>query len=177
MDIDDSSYKIGLLTIVLSFGLLFIWPNLLVEGAPFETILHSQNKSLQSNTNLEELIIAETEPYYTFNSSISTFVDTPILIEVKKVIATAYSSTPDQTDGDPFITASGAYVYDGVLANNSLAFGTKVKIPEIFNDKIFIVEDRMNERFDGNRIDIWFPDRASAKQFGVKETIIEILSH
>lgn len=94
------------------------------------------------------------------------------------VIATGYSSTVDQTDSTPFYTASGAKVYDGVTAANFLVFKTRIKIPELFGDKIFTVEDRMNSRFDNrvpHRLDIWFPNRALAKKFGVQRVEIVVL--
>jgi 3D (Asp-Asp-Asp) domain-containing protein len=87
----------------------------------------------------------------------------------------AYSSTPDQTDDSPFITANGAHVYDGLIAANFLPFGTKVKIPSLFGDKIFTVEDRMNKRYD-KKIDIWFADRESALEFGLRTAKIQIVS-
>lgn len=93
---------------------------------------------------------------------------------VMTVLATAYSSTPDQTDDSPFITAWNTRVRDGIVAANFLPFGTKVKIPEIYGDKIFVVEDRMNRRH-WHVIDLWFPDRASALEFGVKRVKIQIL--
>ena len=93
------------------------------------------------------------------------------LIEVD---LTAYSSTEDQTDSTPFIAASGKYVYDGMVAANFLPFGTKIKIPELFGDRIFTVDDRMNRRYQ-NRVDIWFGDRTSAINFGIKKAIIEII--
>jgi len=91
------------------------------------------------------------------------------------VSASAYSSTPDQTDSTPFITAKGTYVRDGIVAANFLPFGTAIKIPEIYGDKIFIVEDRMNKRYWHN-VDIWFSSREAAKQFGRKTVTIEIVS-
>jgi 3D (Asp-Asp-Asp) domain-containing protein len=87
----------------------------------------------------------------------------------------AYSSTVDQCDASPFITANGAYVYDGLIAANFLPFGTKVKIPSLFGDKIFTVEDRMNKRYD-KKIDVWFADRESAIEFGVRTAKIQIVS-
>jgi len=95
---------------------------------------------------------------------------------IKEIIipVTAYSSTPDQTDNTPFITAWGTYVRDGIVAANFLPFGTKIKIPEIFGDKIFIVEDRMNKRY-WHRIDVWFPEKQDAIEFGVKITKIQII--
>jgi 3D (Asp-Asp-Asp) domain-containing protein len=91
------------------------------------------------------------------------------------VTVTAYSSTADQTDASPFVTASGSHVRDGVIATNLLAFGTKVKFPSIYGDKVFTVEDRMNQRFS-NRADIWFETREQAKQFGVRKLEMVIVS-
>lgn len=92
-----------------------------------------------------------------------------------KVIITAYSSTEDQTDDTPFITASGKEVADGIVANNLLPFGTKIRIPEIYGDKIFVVEDRMNKRKSDYHFDIWFPTYMQAKNFGAKTAEIEVL--
>ncbi len=92
-----------------------------------------------------------------------------------KMILTAYSSTQDQTDDTPFVTASGKTVADGVIANNMLPFGTKVKIPALFGDKIFIVEDRMHSRKGKYQADIWMPEYSEAKNFGAKLTEIEVL--
>lgn len=94
-----------------------------------------------------------------------------------KVVITAYSSTPDQTDDTPFITASGKYVADGIVANNMLPFGTKIRIPDLYGDKIFVVEDRMNRRKSNYQFDIWFPEKQLAVNFGVKTAEIEILEN
>ena len=91
------------------------------------------------------------------------------------VIVTAYSSTPWETWGNPFLTASETWVRDGIIANNLLPFGTQVRIPEIYGDKIFIVEDRMNSRKGNYHFDIWFPSYYEAKEFGAKTTYIEVL--
>jgi len=92
-----------------------------------------------------------------------------------KVVVTAYSSTPWETWGDPFITAAGTWVRDGVVANNILQFGTKIRIPELYGDKIFVVEDRMSWTKGNYQIDIWFPSYGEALNFGTKRTYIEIL--
>jgi 3D (Asp-Asp-Asp) domain-containing protein len=94
-----------------------------------------------------------------------------------KVVITAYSSSPEETDDTPFITASGKYVGDGIIANNMLAFGTKVRIPELYGDKVFTVEDRMNKRKSDYHIDIWMPEKPLAINFGVKSAEIEILKN
>ncbi len=92
-----------------------------------------------------------------------------------KVIITAYSSSSWQTDSSPFVTAAGTEVRDGIIANNLLAFGTKVKIPELYGNKIFVVEDRMHSRKGYYHVDIWFSSYDEALNFGAKTTYIEIL--
>ncbi|MEK7103033.1 MAG: hypothetical protein AAB870_01660 [Patescibacteria group bacterium] len=113
-----------------------------------------------------------TEP----DTSSRTSSDTPGRVMI--VSATAYSSTPDQTDGSPCITANGYNVCKGnqenVLAANFLPFGTKVRLPDIYGDRIFIVQDRMARRFS-NRIDVWMKTRQAAMQFGIKKVKIEVL--
>lgn len=90
------------------------------------------------------------------------------------VWVTAYSSTPEETDNSPFITASNKYVNDGIVAANFLPFGTKIKIPSLFGNKVFVVEDRMSEKRN-NYIDIWMPSKEEAKKFGVHYTTIIIV--
>ena len=101
-------------------------------------------------------------------------VNQPVPPKTMKIVLTAYSSTPDQTDSTPFITASNSRVRDGVVAANFLAFGTKVKIPGIFGDKVFTVEDRMAKKHN-DKIDIWFSERYLAKNFGIKSADVIIL--
>ncbi len=90
----------------------------------------------------------------------------------KLVLVTAYSSTVDQTDSTPFITANGTHVHDGTIAANFLKFGTKVRFPSLYGDKVFIVEDRMKSNY---KVDIWFPTRQEAINFGAKRVEMEIL--
>ncbi|MBU4082896.1 3D domain-containing protein, partial [Patescibacteria group bacterium] len=104
----------------------------------------------------------------------SSTPDTPIVVNQKWVTVTAYSSTPDQTDSTPFITASGTGVRDGIIACNFLKFGTRVRFPDIYGDKVFVVEDRMALK-NNHKIDIWFETREDAKQFGVQQLKVEVL--
>jgi len=92
-----------------------------------------------------------------------------------QVIVTGYSSTIDQTDLDPFITAAGTWVRDGIVANNYLLMGTKIRMPELYGDKVFVVEDRMSWTKGNYQIDIWFPSYWEALNFGAKRTYIEVL--
>lgn len=89
--------------------------------------------------------------------------------------STSYTSRAQETDADPFITADGSEVRDGIVATNVLPFGTKVRIPTVFGDRIFTVHDRMNARYS-YRIDVWSNDLAKAKQYGLKRRIpIEVV--
>jgi len=88
---------------------------------------------------------------------------------------TAYSSTVDQTDASPFITASGTHVHDGTLAHNYLPIGTQVRFPDVFGDKIFVVEDRLNARYGPYMADIWMPTRDQAIQWGARVLRMEVL--
>lgn len=106
---------------------------------------------------------------------------TPNTVKTKKnkqkianVWITAYSSTPEETDSTPFITASGNYVRVGVAAANFLPFGARFKMPELFGEQVFVVEDRMHKRFN-DRIDIWFSSKEEAKNFGKRLARVEIL--
>lgn len=93
--------------------------------------------------------------------------NTPVVVmDTRSVWITAYSSTPEETDDTPFITASGTRVRDGIVATNLLPFGTKIQIPELFGDKVFVVEDRMHER-KANNVDVWMPTKSQALKFGV----------
>ena len=99
---------------------------------------------------------------------------TQVVVSRMWIFVTAYSSTPDQTDDTPFITASGSHVRDGIIAANFLSIGTKVRFPTMYGDKIFVVEDRMNPRYT-YRADIWMRTRHEAKQFGLRNLPIEVI--
>ena len=93
--------------------------------------------------------------------------------EIIETLITAYTSSLEETDDTPFITASGSYVRFGVVAANFLPIGTKIRLPELFEDQIFIVEDRLHEKY-GDRIDVWLPTKEKAVKFGNKIAKVEI---
>jgi 3D (Asp-Asp-Asp) domain-containing protein len=127
----------------------------------------------------------------TSNGSVSAQVDEPgstpgavftaptynkvtVLKEYKYVPMTAYTSRPEETDDSPFITADGSHVRDGIIAANFLPFGTKIRIPSLFGDKIFEVHDRMNKRYP-YKADVWMEGYTDAIKFGVKYATIEVV--
>jgi len=94
-----------------------------------------------------------------------------VAVKSMRITVTAYSSTPDQTDSTPFETANGTHVRDGIIAANFLPFHTRVRFPEIYGDKVFTVEDRMNARY-AVRADIWMEGRKEAVIFGLKRNVL-----
>ncbi len=91
---------------------------------------------------------------------------------------TAYNSLKGQTDDSPCITANNfnlcKHGIEDSVAANFLRFGTKIRIPEVFGDRIFYVRDRMNSRYT-NRVDVWLLSYSDARKFGKKYLKIEIL--
>lgn len=90
----------------------------------------------------------------------------------KKIgIFTAYTATVSQTDSSPTITASNKKISEGMVANNCLPFGTKIKV----NDKIFEIQDRMNVRHGCDRFDIYMHNYSDAIDFGIKKLKYELI--
>jgi 3D (Asp-Asp-Asp) domain-containing protein len=93
-------------------------------------------------------------------------------VRTSPVTLTAYSSTPDQCDSTPHITASNKPVRHGIIAVSDdivkelgISFGQKVLIP---GHGVFEVQDRMNPRWH-RRVDIWHSDREAARLFGIQK--------
>jgi len=146
----------------LIFVVNMIFPNYVIAAENIDSkygqgpinltiVNHSDNQILVKIENPKKITSSlpknESLPYYTMYTT-----------------ATAYSSTVDQCDGDPFTAAWGNHVYFGMLASNYFPRGTKIQIPEYFGNKMFSVEDTMNQRYY-NRIDIWMQDRQQAKEW------------
>ncbi|MDI6602519.1 MAG: hypothetical protein QME57_00150 [Patescibacteria group bacterium] len=155
---------------------------LLISGILFGISLFWTLKTPQAKTDLAEISYQKDSRILAIIEGNSLLpivnpVNSSFAIQRIRVIVTGYSSTIDQTDLDPFITAAGTTVRDGVVATNMLPFATKIQLPELYGDKIFVVEDRMHWRKNHYHIDIWFPTRDEALQFGVKITDALILSN
>lgn len=159
------------LTVSDANAALFNWKNISIIGKLASTETENNwrfhniaNKSADITTDKEIVLFKEDES------------ENLKVIKTYTVRATAYSSTVDQTDSTPFVTASNTYVRDGIIAANFLPFGTTVRIPEIYGDKLFTVEDRMHQRYWYN-VDIWFPEREMAKEFGARKVRIEVVTN
>jgi 3D (Asp-Asp-Asp) domain-containing protein len=109
----------------------------------------------------------------------ATSTPTVKVLETSKHTITAYNSDVSQTDDDPCTTANGFNVckhnQEDTIAANFLKFGTKVKIPALFGDHVFIVRDRMNSKHP-NRVDVWMKNYSDAINFGVKVADIQVVN-
>lgn len=168
------------LTIVLSNALSF---SSYAHAGYFDRLGSKRTSSTLVQGLSENRISESTDFWDIVNKTISDGQKKPLEFRVVKtynVLATEYTSTPEQTDDTPFITADGTYVHDGIIAANfyvngkKVPFKTLVRIPDIFGDKIFEVRDRMNSRYTNN-IDIWVADINVARQFGAKRVDIEVI--
>jgi 3D (Asp-Asp-Asp) domain-containing protein len=132
-----------------------------VIKAPAELIATSSSVTVASSTSK---VVATTSPLK--------------VIRTSKHVMTAYNSEVGQTDDDPCTTANGYNLCkndkEDSIAANFLKFGTKVRIPELFGDRIFVVRDRMNARH-ATRVDVWMKHHDDAMKFGVKYATIEVL--
>lgn len=150
---------------------------LLSFSAP--TLAQTSNASSDEATTTDEIcsdIVVDDNPY------VENIISTQKSIEkgnkYGKIHITAYNSEPGQTDDSPCITANGYNLCkngkEDSIAANFLPFGTKVRIPELFGDRVFVVRDRMHHRFT-KRVDVWMAKRDKAIKFGIKSANIEIV--
>lgn len=98
------------------------------------------------------------------------YVSTAHAVTEIRAEITAYSSTREETDNDPFTTASGRRVFDGAAACPSyLEFGQRVCIL----NKIYTCVDRMGSKYrNGAYFDVWVQSSQEAKQFGRKKNVL-----
>jgi len=145
-----------------------------VALTPFVQVYSEEPYEAPFLTDSAHILLNRGTAFLAHNGSTSLETKTIRPKAVYERVVTAYSSTPEETDSTPFITASGNYVRFGTVAANWLPIGTAVRIPEYFGDQVFIVEDRMNRKHP-TKLDIWFPSKEEAVQFGTRTTRIEVL--
>ncbi len=86
---------------------------------------------------------------------------------------TEYNSTPGQTSGDPFITANGEHVYFGGVAVNCVKFGTKLRLPKIFGNKVFRINDRGG--MPCGNVDVWLDPHYMHGWRGTQYSLVQII--
>jgi 3D (Asp-Asp-Asp) domain-containing protein len=156
--------------------LLFFSPVLAQEAVAREMIVEEDLIEVELEENIfvemsNELIVS--------NDELEIEKDQDLNVVRRSVhTITAYNSLPEQTNDQPCITANGFNVcehgLEDTIAANFLRFGTKVRIPDLFGDRIFIVRDRMNKRYP-DRVDVWMLEKSDAIAFGLRRVTIEVL--
>lgn len=114
------------------------------------------------------------------------------------VRATGYNSLQNQTNSQPFITATGASTRFGIVAvsrdllGGRLPYGSLVRIRDLGNyhngngvgafqtmldaQQVFIVEDTMHPR-KSDQIDVWFAAYDDAVRWGVRQVEVEVVRY
>ena len=179
--------QLALIFILLALGVLLPWHSPLFGGntasnSPSNNYEQVEDGLLAKKTTIPqpEEVEPDFSPSINQDNTVLSLSQIPEEKEEKEtrkinVVVTAYSSTVDQTDNSPYLTAAGTKVEDGVVANNTLPFGTKIKFPALYGDKVFTVEDRLHWKKSNYHVDVWFPSREKALEFGKKHTYIEVL--
>jgi len=133
-------------------------------------------KLLENKTTVEEFTVIRekaTPPHLNYLAT-----DNYEFIDWGVRSITSYNSEAAQTDGSPCTTANMFNVcehgIEDTIAANFLKFGTKVRIPELFGNRIFTVRDRMNTRYP-DRVDVWMINKEDSKNFGVRRARIEVV--
>lgn len=127
---------------------------------------------LMSLINTEDIHSAEKYNSITVNSECTGEAPNESLL-TDEAIATTYNADPKQTNGNPFITASGYRIKKTdilgqrvmamertMMKRHGIKYGDKVRIEGVSKelDGIWRVEDTMNKRFAGKKkIDLLIP--------------------
>jgi 3D (Asp-Asp-Asp) domain-containing protein len=139
------------------------------SGAEIETLSVSLQKLLDEQSQLRDLLL---DAGYTVVSGDRMWI---------QLLATGYSSSVWETDDTPFITASNTRTRPGVVAlSRDMLRRYDGRAPFSFGDEIhisgigdFVVEDSMNRRWR-KRLDIWFPSREEAAEFGIRRVTVSL---
>jgi len=147
-------------------------------GAKSDQAQNGSFDSLYASVLAEQPDEAEESPALLANAiapvNAPSGITTKTLRRTYTVQLSGYNSEVAQTDDSPFITAKGTHVRWGIVASNMFPFGTVIKIPSLYGDQIFVVEDRMNTRYQQN-VDIWFESKAEALKLGRRTVQIEVI--
>lgn len=137
------------------------------SSAEISTLRTSMGNLLAEQSELKHLLL---------DAGYAVYSDSELWVALT---ATGYSSSVIETDNTPFITASNTRTRTGIVAMSRdmlrrynpdapFSFGDVVHITGVGD---FVVEDSMNPRWR-RRVDVWFPSRTAAFQFGRRRVIL-----
>jgi 3D (Asp-Asp-Asp) domain-containing protein len=161
--------NLSVLSFVFVVGAYIFFPSI-ANADPLQEQMHYDKETI-------DLIIASMQNESVVFGTLPEAKDASEPRRTYTIPLTAYTSEVAQTDDTPCITASGLDVcernIENVVAANFLPIGTRVRIPELFGDRVFYVEDRMNARYY-YKMDVWMRDIHDARLFGVKYATVEV---
>ncbi|MEB4590119.1 hypothetical protein VSS37_03920 [Candidatus Thiothrix sp. Deng01] len=110
-------------------------------------------------------------------TGITACIDHSLNTSSRTVVATAYTSDPEQTDGTPFVPACGGELVPGdraiAISRDLKKHGLTCGASVIINGDEWTVRDVMNKRYS-NRIDLYMGvDEQAARQFGKRRVEIQ----
>ena len=168
--------KTGLVIVLVAFAMNMVLPQTAQAGFWFNFLSGGAEPVLASAAPVNDLL---TEKFIAYENK-QAELKVKNSLKTYSVVATAYSSDVAQTDDTPCITASGYNVCnhgrEDIIAANFLPLGAKVRMPDLYGDKIFTVEDRMNQRYT-YRIDLWKISRNDAITFGKRLVKLEVVEY
>jgi 3D (Asp-Asp-Asp) domain-containing protein len=113
--------------------------------------------------------------FFTFRDGILASANgndmTDVITREKTGIFTEYTATVSQTDSTPTITASNQRIREGIVANNCLPFGTRIRV----NNNTYVIQDRMNQRYGCEDFDIYVKKYSQARHFGRRALKYEVI--
>jgi 3D (Asp-Asp-Asp) domain-containing protein len=139
----------------------------LSSASEISTLRHTMGNLLSEQAELKQVLL---------KAGYAVFSDNDLAVPV---VVTGYSSSVWETDSTPFITAANTRTRHGIVAlSRDLLRRYNPEAPFSFGDVVhisglgdFIVEDSMNGRWR-RRVDVWFPSRSAAVEFGRRELIL-----
>ncbi len=189
---DEGSLNIAFFSVlIVSLTLLFIFHEgeaIPKEGEKEIAVLSSLDEDIQKDRKNNDstlyddnFMVVQSTPSHHKPQVLTTKIKEEKATQRMLVRLSAYAPTdPNAVEGmcfsgDPTVTASGSKAREGVVAANFLNFGTRIRIPSIFGERVFTVEDRMSPRYT-NTIDILVSSKQEAIHFGNKMAYIEIIN-
>jgi 3D (Asp-Asp-Asp) domain-containing protein len=158
----NNGFKVGLVLPILG----------LIGLVGLEAWAPSPNSAVPTERVFSE-VEREAPLYCGATSAMPASIAQPRSVFRVSITVTGYSSTADQTDDSPLITAMNTTVHPGMLALSRdllreftpgapFRFGDIVELEGL---GVFTVEDTMNPRYT-KRADIWFQSREAASRWG-----------
>ncbi|EGJ48714.1 3D domain-containing protein [Desulfocurvibacter africanus] len=164
--------------VAVSFTLLVLIAVLILTQRTVSNLTGAVEASCTRIAQLEQSLLEERAKIAVLNKFVMTNHETIRGMQRRKVLTvTAYSPRPEETNEDPFTTASNRPVRPGIVAvsrdlfDEGWVFGRKVYIKGM---GVFTIDDLMHAR-KRNQVDIFMFETAKARDFGLQKLEVYLL--